>query len=341
MNGKESLARRVRGIADGTVLVVSAGLVACGGESNNLSPYTPDTTPVPVTRTLVPSSEPQRIIVETPHFKLKSNNLPPPIREAGEDTLRERRDMGHRWSERGTDGKNYYPAAVELPEELQKRLFEAIEPLNSRLPQVEGPLAGVLQKVSKIEIYPEYPKLAELGIRGVPDPLSQRIQIFMAPDIKIPVTEIEIVAFHEMAHIFLPTEVIFRQGILSSEFEFLEKQAKEAWEQRELPSLNKYKSEGWQEKVSSLFNLVDESSYIGGITGHPYSFPSELFASTVTVFRFFPESFISLANNLTPEDRRFMKSLGKHVIELIKAQSEDPNADQIFDPQLLEFLYSE
>lgn len=103
--------------------------------------------------------------------------------------------------------------------------------------------------------------------------------------------------------------------------------------------IGKYKAD---DLFSSLFEFVSEGSYFAGGAGHPQDNPKELFASTATVLRYFPSSFMTSINKLDPADQQFMKMLAGHTVKFFNGTSHEidhKRLQRLFDPELLEWLF--
>jgi hypothetical protein len=73
------------------------------------------------------------------------------------------------------------------------------------------------------------------------------------------------------------------------------------------------------------FSIFDESSYLGKEVaegfGHPYDNPTELFASALTVLRYFPERFLVRYQSMEPAKRVAVKAVVEVVVQILSSRN--------------------
>lgn len=77
---------------------------------------------------------------------------------------------------------------------------------------------------------------------------------------------------------------------------------------------------------NDYFSIFDESSYISGIDisyGHPYSDHNELFASALTVFRYFPDEFIERYRKLSSDKQKVIGEVVKTIFSVLESINSD------------------
>lgn len=139
----------------------------------------------------------------------------------------------------------------------------------------------------------------------------------------------EMKLFHELSHA-IAFEIVF-----APEYQRLSKNLIEAYEQLVTKA-------GWKVPVPSFsllgppkeiednpyFSIFDESSYIKekrteerfiARFGHPYSDCSELFASALTVLRYFPKEFIERYKQLKPDQQETIRLVTRTILESLES----------------------
>ncbi|MBI2048053.1 MAG: hypothetical protein HYT27_02845 [Parcubacteria group bacterium] len=90
------------------------------------------------------------------------------------------------------------------------------------------------------------------------------------------------------------------------------------------------------------FKIFDESSYTPPFRpspyGHPYASHSELFASALTIFRFFPDEFIRRFRELNPHAQETVRFVTKQLFEGLLLYNPDIKALQKLIPRYEEVL---
>lgn len=102
--------------------------------------------------------------------------------------------------------------------------------------------------------------------------------------------------------------------------------------------LTSYYLDGELKLPGDLFNLVTESCYLGdGGEGHPQDNPSEMFASTATIMKFFPRSYLENIDGLNVEDKQKMETLSSYVLGRLVSNAKNKKvAKAQFDPEIVE-----
>lgn len=88
-------------------------------------------------------------------------------------------------------------------------------------------------------------------------------------------------------------------------------------------------------ETNPCFSIFDESNYLKGKVdrrfiqgyGHPYSSHNEMFASAIAVFRFFPDEFTSLYQNLNAPAKKAVRNAARTVLSIV--ETINPNEDKL------------
>jgi hypothetical protein len=138
-----------------------------------------------------------------------------------------------------------------------------------------------------------------------------------------------ITAFHELSHVIVK-EIVFDEDqrlnqILFEVFKVLnDKSGIKVFSRYSIPPKEEIKAvEKLEDNV--YFSIFDESFYIKKVyrietlLGHPYDDYSELFASALTVLRFFPNEFIQRYNQLNPEQRKVVAKVVRTIFKILES----------------------
>ncbi|MBI5051622.1 hypothetical protein HZC08_02575, partial [Candidatus Micrarchaeota archaeon] len=68
--------------------------------------------------------------------------------------------------------------------------------------------------------------------------------------------------------------------------------------------------------------------------GHPYSNEMELFASALTVFRFFPKQFVEYFDSSGEERKKVVAAAGLEVIRIVEKMAPDPEVARELLPEV-------
>jgi hypothetical protein len=136
--------------------------------------------------------------------------------------------------------------------------------------------------------------------------------------------------FHELCHGIIKI-IIFNQKnqrVNIELFNTYKQLVKEAGWDIPMPAFSFF---GPPEEIENnpYFSIFDESSYTKAYQdyGHPYSDYNELFASALTVFRFFPNEFVQRYNQLTDEQKKQVASVVRVIFNAL--ESINPNHNDI------------
>jgi len=177
----------------------------------------------------------------------------------------------------------------------------------------------------------------------------QVIFVYIKPDSEIRADDLDKLIFHEGMH------VVFDQIGPGKNFGW-DGESEEIWnllnrsrQDSQDNALNDVEARGYDvwnfnlgfvdgdiKLVGDLFNLVTESCYMGD-GGHPSDNPDEMFASTATVMRFFPKSYLVSLESLVDEDKQKMERLSFYVLDnLIENANDKDQAKAQFDQEIIE-----
>ncbi|MEK6979514.1 MAG: hypothetical protein AABW86_04795 [Candidatus Micrarchaeota archaeon] len=88
-------------------------------------------------------------------------------------------------------------------------------------------------------------------------------------------------------------------------------------------------------EYSTYFAMFDESNYMtkGVRLGHPYTHPTELFASALTVFRFYPREFIARYELLSDEIRGVVREAALFILDALEVADNGRGKVSILIPE--------
>jgi len=87
----------------------------------------------------------------------------------------------------------------------------------------------------------------------------------------------------------------------------------------------------------NILNTVTEQTYKGEEVGHPYDNENELFASTTTIIKLFPEELIEKYNKLSKDDQLLLKELIEFIVDCY--YSSDDYVQGFIPREILDFVY--
>jgi mRNA-degrading endonuclease RelE of RelBE toxin-antitoxin system len=238
------------------------------------------------------------------------------------------------------------PVALDdLPQYLVDVIESETRNVDSFLPEGNA--------IAEVDIYkPRRETTAILnGSPTVNDDGENMIKLYVMPESDILLRDLRKVIFHEGMHIASSDLKIGRDeewmrelerfwDILDENQDRIVSDVQDDLEERDHSDSNfemQYLT-GKIHVLGDLFNLVTESCYTG-TGGHPSTGPSELFASTATVMKFYPESYRETVQNLPEKQRKIMEDLSRFVLDRLAELS--PTEDLLikqFDTELLEYL---
>ncbi len=236
-----------------------------------------------------------------------------------------------------------YQVAVVLPGTVQSFLDSAKEKVNVFLPEA--------RKVKDVQVYMIMGPDLTANINGRPGHNKNRdnlIYIELRPDTDIPLDEIEKTEFHEGMHIVFneigPGKSFGWGGDSGQIWELLHETSKSSLDRADdfmakngidnTDFVQKYLN-GRIKPLGSLYNLVTESCY-SGTGGHPQDNPDEMFASTATVMRYFPKSYLATVDRLRDEDKSKMEKLSRYVLSQLLENAPDKElAKAQFDEDII------
>lgn len=172
---------------------------------------------------------------------------------------------------------------------------------------------------------PNFPGFSERWgpLFGVADPDSISLSSLHFTNPSFPGQHL-LVAFHEFSHVILYDYHDFRRMELSDLFKLLSKKSSI----ERLAAVLLFNIANTYNKENGIFRIFDESSYFkdkygtkSNHFGHPYSNHQELFASALTVFRFFPEEFLERLNELELNERKLVSSIASCILRILEHRS--------------------
>lgn len=236
-----------------------------------------------------------------------------------------------------------YQVAVVLPEMVQSFLDGAKENVNVFLPEA--------RKVKDVQVYMLPGPDLSANINGRPrfnKDGDNLIYLELRPDSEISLDEIERTEFHEGMHIVFnelgPGKSFGWGGESGQIWEMLHETSEASLDRADdFMAKNGIDNQDFVRKflggriktLGNLYNLVTESCY-SGTGGHPQDNPDELFASTATVMRYFPKSYLASIDKLGDENKNKMDKLSRYVLsQLIDSAADKDLAKSQFDVEII------
>lgn len=282
--------------------------------------------------------DPKEQVLHPETITLSSQDIPPPL-PIRTQSMQER---GYR--ELYVKGESKFYEAAVVDEAVAAPLWEVVDPLKELRPE---------DATDKIRFFPVDPQTNAL-FSGKPVPEQNMIIIQLTPDTPTPTQLLKTVAFHEEAHIIedsirLPDSYNeLYQGFLD-DAEVLYKAYKDKLEDKGTPqseiqeemtrigvffdNLASFKALG------PLANALTESSYHpfdSPESGHPLTTIHELFASTLTVAKFYPNSLLATIDGLPdPKDQKHVRDVIRQSLDILRTFADDPEkVDGLFPKEI-------
>lgn len=236
-----------------------------------------------------------------------------------------------------------YQVAAALPETAQSFLDSVKQKVNVFLTDAK--------KVKDVQVYMLLESDLSANINGRPrlnKVGDNLIHLELRPDTEISLDEIEKTEFHEGMHVFFnelgPGKSFGWGGESEQIWEMLHETSKASFDRADdFMGKHGFDNQDFVRKftygrvktLGNLYNLVTESCY-SGTGGHPQDNPHEMFASTATVMRYFPKSYLASIDKLGDEDKSKMEKLSRYVLnQLINNAADKDLAKAQFDSEII------
>jgi hypothetical protein len=287
--------------------------------------------------------DPQEAALSGNTFVLSSSEIPAPS-PVLTDSMRQR---GFQSRLNPTQSLEEFMEVAHVPEHQQQPIQEAIAPLDE-LRAGQRPFEAVF--------FPLEGHRLEQGttINGNPDTANNRVWMYLKPDAPVDIKQAQMVAFNERLHAINDSFTLSdpyksaydelvadAQKLETTYFQNLQKKGLSRQElERQSNEVNVHGNTPGLKALGPLANIVAESSYLPqapATTGGPLISEQELWASTLTIARYCPNSLRATIDSLPDaRDQELMRRVVRASIDQLRSYADTTQkADALFSPSVL------